>query len=94
VKPELVHRKTDQGWQERTSEGWKSEKKQPAQSQKPAQSKSSVSRPNKTQQLERSNRARQQGDKLTRSYNKARQRGGSKGGGGGRQVWNLTHYIL
>ena len=80
-----VHRKTDQGWQERTNEGWKSEKRQPDKSQKPAQSKSSVSRPNKTQDLERSNRARQQGDKRTGSYNKARQRGGGRSGGGGRR---------
>jgi len=81
-----VHRKTDQGWQQRANEGWKSEKKQAAQSQKTAQSKSSVSHPKKTQELNRSNRARQQGDKRTRSFNKARQRGsGGRGSGGGRR---------
>jgi hypothetical protein len=89
-----VHRKTDQGWEKRTKEGWQS---QPGQRDKPSQadrdqraqrdrstrpdSGASVSRNNR--ELERSQRARQQGDKRARSYNKSRGKGHSGGGRGG-----------
>ncbi len=100
-----VHRKTDKGWENRTKDGWKSEKGQPAKAQqqkaqqqksKPTQTQLQKSQQRQTQQLDRSHQARQQGDKRTRSYNKAqgrshsshssgRSRGGGGRGGGGRR---------
>lgn len=93
-----VHRKTDKGWEKRTKEGWQSEKGRPAKTQQqkatPTQQQKYQQRQN--QQLNHSYQARQQGDKRTRSYNKAqgrshssrssgRSRGGSGRGGGGRR---------
>ncbi len=75
-----VHRKTDQGWQKQTKEGWKSDKSRPSQTQKPSQPSSGVSKPAKTQQLDRSYQSRQRGEQRAHNYNQARGRGGRGGG--------------
>lgn len=88
-----VHRKTDQGWQERTKDSWKSQESRPTQTQqqkpKSTQAQQQKPRQQQTQQLERSSQARKQGNQRTRSYNKARgssgRSGGGRRGGGGRR---------
>ncbi len=89
-----VHRKTDQGWQERSGNSWKSSEsgkqatqqrakdsgKQPSQQAAQQRTQSNWS---STSDLNRSAQSRQQGQQRSNSYN--RSRGGGRRGGGGRR---------
>ena len=81
-----IHRKTEQGWEQRSKDGWKqqpSEKPSKQSSQRPAQGQSSkpsgTGRSSSQQQLDRSNQARQRGTQRTNNFYQ------SRGGGGGRR---------
>jgi hypothetical protein len=79
-----VHRKNDQGWQKRTNEGWQSRQGQRPEKSPSKQSVKGTSRSLNTQHLDRSYKARQQGDQRVRSYNQARGRSSGRSGGGRR----------
>jgi hypothetical protein len=69
-----VHRKTNQGWQNRSQGGWNSQQ---------SQAKQQKSRQQQTRQLDSNDRARQQGASRSRSYNRSYGGGGRSYGGGG-----------
>ncbi len=79
-----VHRKNDQGWQKRTNEGWQSRQGRRPEKSQSKQSVKGTSRSLNTQHLDRSYKARQQGDQRARSYNQARGRSSGRRGGGRR----------
>ena len=92
-----VHRKTDQGWQERTSNGWQDQDRDTSRQgqgertanadrarNEPSQRTDRQSSSSRTRQLDHSNAARQRGTQRTNSYNRSRG-GGGRGGGGRRR---------
>jgi hypothetical protein len=83
-----VHRKTQQGWEKKTSAGWKTDLSSKTERKKPS-NKSSVDRNKPRQQLDRSYKSRERGNKQSRNFNNSRsggsrsRSGGSRSGGGG-----------
>lgn len=75
-----VHRRTDQGWEQRSGNSWQSEQSRPdaAQNQRSSQQSSSQRSSNyNRQQMDRSHSQRQHGNQRSGSYNRSR--------GGGRR---------
>ncbi len=80
-----VHRKTDQGWEQRTNDSWQSDKQQSDKQrdtnrENSSRENSSRDKSSRDQQLDRSQADRQRGNQRTNNYNSSR--GGSRGGGG------------
>jgi hypothetical protein len=80
-----VHRRTEQGWEQRSGNSWQSERQQSgSQSDRSrsdaARTQSSSRRQSSRQQLDRSHSQRQRGSQRSQSYRQSR-----RGGGGGRR---------
>jgi hypothetical protein len=79
-----IHRKTEQGWEKKTSAGWKSDIKKDPSGQKFDQkaSKKSVKKNQSRQQLDKSFFSRERGNQQSRKFKQTRSGGGGMGGGG------------
>ncbi|MDH3673427.1 MAG: carbohydrate-binding family V/XII [Gammaproteobacteria bacterium] len=82
-----IHRKMDQGWQQRSGDGWQStqgrdSRRSPQQAQqRQQQGQSRSSRSGGTSDLNRSANARQRGQQRSNSYQRSRGGGARRGGG-------------
>jgi hypothetical protein len=81
-----IHRKTQQGWEKKTSDGWKTDIKKDQSGQKFDQkpTKKSVKKNQSRQQLDKSSFSRERGNQQSRKFKQTRS-GGSRMGGGGRK---------
>jgi hypothetical protein len=79
-----IHRKTDQGWENRTKDGWKSSEGESKKKQQQIKTGDKSGKNNRSGQLEQNHKARQRGDQRTQNFKKGNRSSGKSRGSGGR----------